>query len=100
MGLPTRLEKFEQFRRDEETIKSWLDGFEARLLCHNIQTCQKKRNWCQALVDEAGRSIIRKLPHTATWDEIQKELCDVLGKLTLKIGLLKVYSNTNHGVKV
>ena len=29
---------------------------------------------------EAGRSIIRKLPHTATWDEIQKELCDVLGE--------------------
>ena len=29
---------------------------------------------------EAGRSIFRKLPHTATWDEIQKELCDVLGE--------------------
>ena len=29
---------------------------------------------------EAGRSIIHKLPHTATWDEIQKELCDVLGE--------------------
>ena len=29
---------------------------------------------------EAGRSIIRKLPHTATWDEIQKELCNVLGE--------------------
>ena len=74
------MEKYEQFRPDEETIESWLDGFEARLLCHNIQTCQKKRNWCQALVGEAGRSIIRKLPHTATWDEIQKELCDVLGE--------------------
>ena len=74
------MEKFEQFKPDEETIESWLDGFEARQLCHNIQTCQKKRNWCQALVGEAGRSIIRKLPHTATWDEIQKELCDVLGE--------------------
>ena len=41
---------------------------------------KKKRNWCQSLVGEAGRSIIRKLPHTATWDEIQKELCDVLGE--------------------
>ena len=29
---------------------------------------------------EAGRSIIRKLSQTATWDEIQKELCDVLGE--------------------
>ena len=74
------MDKYEQFKPDEETIESWLDGFEARLLCHNITTSQKKRNWCQALVGEAGRSIIRKLPHTATWDEIQKELCDVLGE--------------------
>ena len=29
---------------------------------------------------EAGRSIIRKLPRTATWDEVKKELCDVLGE--------------------
>ena len=33
---------------------------------------------------EAGRSIIRKLPHTATWDETQKEHCDVLGETDLK----------------
>ena len=42
---------------------------------------------------EAGRSIIRKLPRTATWDEIQKELCDVLGETDPKEraieGLLK-----------
>ena len=68
------MEKFEQFKPDEETIESWLDGFEARLLCHNIQS------WCQALVGEAGRSIIRKLPRTATWDKVKKELCDVLGE--------------------
>ena len=87
------MEKFEQFKPDEETIESWLDGFEARLLCHNIQSCEKKRNWCQALVGEAGRSIIRKLPRTATWDEVQKELCDVLGETDPKEraieGLLK-----------
>ena len=74
------MEKYEQFRPDEETIESWLDGFEARLLCHNIQSCEKKRNWCQALVGEPGRSIIKKLPRTATWDEVKKELCDVLGE--------------------
>ena len=42
---------------------------------------------------EARRSIIRKLPRTATWDEIQKELCDVLGETDPKEraieGLLK-----------
>ena len=74
------MEKFEQFKPDEETIESWLDGFEARLLCHNIQSCEKKCNWCQALVGEAGRSIIKKLPCAATWDEVKRELCDVLGK--------------------
>ena len=74
------MEKFEQFKPDEETIESWLDGFEARLLCHNIQTCEKKRNWCQALVGEAGRSIIKKLPRAATWDEVKRELYDVLGE--------------------
>ena len=74
------MEKSEQFKPDEETIESWLDGFEARLLCHNIQTCERKRNWCQALVGEAGRSIIKKLPRAATWDEVKRELCDVLGE--------------------
>ena len=87
------MEKYEQVRPDAETIESWLDGFEARLLCHNIQTCQKKRNWCQALVGEAGRSIIQKLLHTATWDEVKRELCDVLGETDPKDwaieGLLK-----------
>ena len=74
------MEKFEQFKPDEETIESWLDGFEARLLCHNIQSCEKKQNWCQTLVGEAGRSIIKKLPRAAPWDEVKRELCDVLGE--------------------
>ena len=74
------MEKYEQFRPDEETIELWLDGSEARLLCHNIQSCEKKRNWCQALVGEAGRSIIKKLPRAATWDEAKRELYDVLGE--------------------
>ena len=74
------MEKYEQFKPDEETIESWLDGFEARLLCHNLQSCEKKRNWCQVLVGEAGRSIIKKLPRAATWDKVKRELCDVLGE--------------------
>ena len=74
------MEKYEQFRPDEETIKSWLDGFEAGILCHNIQSGEKKCNWCQALVGDAGRSIIKKLPSAATWDEVKQELYDVLGE--------------------
>ena len=91
------MEKFEQFKPDEETIESWLDGFEARLLFHNIQTCEKKHNWCQALVGEAGRSIIKKLPSAATWDEVKRELCDDLGKLTLKSGHRGVASVQTQG---
>ena len=74
------MEKFDAFRPDEETIESWIDRFEARLLCHNIHASDRKRNWCQALVGEAGRSIIKKLPSRATWEEIKQELFEVLGE--------------------
>ena len=74
------MEKYEPFRPDEETIESWLDAFEARLLCHNITSNEKKKHWCQALVGEAGRSIIRKLPAGSTWDQVKGELLNVLGE--------------------
>ena len=64
---------------DEETIEAWLKDFEIRLLCHNITAVDRKRNWCQALVGEAGNSIIEKLPQAATWAEVKAELCSVLG---------------------
>ena len=94
------MEKFEQFKPDEETIESWLDGFEARLLCHNIQSCEKKRNWCQALVSEAGRSIIKKLPRAATLDEVKRELCDVLGEADPKERVIEGCFGTNLRIKV
>ena len=78
------MDKFEQFRPDEETIECWVDAFEARLLCHNIQSCDKKRHWCQALVGEAGRNIIKKLPQRATWDQIKQELFNILGETNPK----------------
>ena len=78
------MEKFEQLKPDEETIESWLDGFEARLLCHNIQTCEKKRNWCQALVAEAGLSIIKKLPVQPPGTRSKESYVTSSGKLTLK----------------
>ena len=74
------MEKFGPFRPDEETIEQWLDGFEARLLCHGITANDRKRHWCQALVGQAGRSIIKKLPVRATLDQVKAELCEVLGK--------------------
>ena len=74
------MDKFGPFKPDEETIESWLDEFEARLLCHNIHACDNKRHWCQALVGEAGRSIIKKLPPRSTWNQIKQELVDVLGE--------------------
>ena len=80
------MEKFEQFKPDEETIESWLDGFEARLLCHNIQSCEKKQNWCQTLVGEAGRSIIKKLPVQPPGMRSKESSVTSWGKLTLKSG--------------
>ena len=73
------MEKFEKYNPDEETIEAWLKGFEIRLLCNNITAADRKRNWCRALVGEAGNNIIEKLPLAATWSEIKAELCSVLG---------------------
>ena len=73
------MEKYEKYNLDEETIEAWLKGFEIRLLCNNINAADRKRNWCRALVGEAGNSVIEKLPQTATWAEIKAELCFVLG---------------------
>ena len=74
------MDKFERYRPDEETIESWLDAFEARLLCHNINATDKKRQWCQALVGEAGRNILKKVPIRATWEQVKRELTVVLGE--------------------
>ena len=60
------MEKFDAYKPDEGTIEWWLEEFEARLVCHNINTREKKKQWCQALVGEAGRSVIKTLPDQAT----------------------------------
>ena len=73
------MEKYEKYNPDEETIEAWLKSFEIRLLCNNITAADRKRNWCRALVGEAGKSVIEKLPQAATWAEIKAELCSVLG---------------------
>ena len=74
------MDKYDKYNPDEETIEAWLKGFEIRLLCNNITAADRKRNWCQSLVDEAGNSIIEKLPQAATWTEVKEELCSVLGE--------------------
>ena len=74
------MDKFGPFKPDEETIESWLDALEARLECNNISTNEKKRQWCQALVGEAGRNILKKLPPRTTWDQVKIELCQILGE--------------------
>ena len=74
------MEKYEKYNPDEETIEAWLKGFKIRLLCNNITAADCKRNWCRALVGEAGNSIIEKLPQAATWVEIKEKLCSVLGE--------------------
>ena len=73
------MEKYEKYNPDEETIEAWLKGFKIRLLCNNITAADRKRNWCRALVGEAGNSLIEELPQAATWAEAKAELCSVLG---------------------
>ena len=95
------MEKFEAFRPDEETIESWLDAFEARLLCHDINAVDRKRHWCQALVGEAGRNIIKKLPVRTQWDQIKRELTSVLGEANprdLAFDNLLHYKAKNRGL--
>ena len=79
-SLSRKMDKYNKYNPDEETIEVWLKGFEIRLLCNNITAVDRKRNWCRSLVGEAGNSIIEKLPQSADWTEIKKELCSVLGE--------------------
>ena len=72
------MEKYEKYNPDEETIEAWLKSYEIQLLCNNITAAERKRNWCRALVGEAGNSMIENLPQAATWVEIKAELCSVL----------------------
>ena len=74
------MEKLEAYRPDEETIEVWLEKFEIRLQCHGITALDKKKHWCQALIGEAGRSIIRNVVPGASWAAIKQELLDVLGE--------------------
>ena len=74
------MDKYDKYNPDEETIEAWLKGFEIWPLCNNISAADRKRNWCRALVGEAGNSLIEKLPQAATWAEVKEELCSVLGE--------------------
>ena len=75
-----KMDKYDKYNPDEETIEAWLKGFEIRLLCNNITAADRKRNWCRSLVGETGNNIIEKLPQSADWTDVKKELCSVLGE--------------------
>ena len=94
------MEKFGEFRSDEEGIESWLEKFETRLLCHDVIQADKKKQWCQALVGEAGRRIIHDLGARASWDQIKRELIHVLGEsnpVERSLGKLLSYKPGNRG---
>ena len=78
--LSHKMDKYDKYNPDEETIEAWLKGFKIRLLCNNITAADRKPNWCRSLVGEAGNSIIEKLPQSADWTEIKQELYAVLGE--------------------
>ena len=74
------MDKYERYNPDEETIEAWVKTFEIQLLCNNITTADRKRNWCSALVGDTGNNVIERLPQASTWVEIKEELCSVLGE--------------------
>ena len=43
--LSHKMDKYDKYNPDEETIEAWLKGFEIRLLCNNIAGAERKRNW-------------------------------------------------------
>ena len=73
-SLSHKMDMYDKYNPDEETIEAWLKGFEIRLLCNNITAADRKSNWCRSLVGEAGNSIIEKLPQSADWTEVKREL--------------------------
>ena len=91
--LSHKMDKYDKYIPDEETIEAWLKGFEIRLLCNNITAADRKRNWCRSLVGEAGNSIIEKLPQSADWTEIKQELCAVLGEGDPKKRVFEILSS-------
>ena len=42
--LSHKMDKYDKYNPDEETIEAWLKGFEIRLLCNNIVGAERKRN--------------------------------------------------------
>ena len=98
-GYCFSMEKYGAYKPDEETIEAWLDGFEARLLCHDIVSNDRKRHWCQALVGEAGRNILKKLPLRATWAQVKQELIDVLGEANPRDRAFDILVNYRAGDK-
>ena len=64
------MEKFDHFKLDEETMKSWLDVFNNRLQGHDMGVC-----------NAIGRGVMKKIPKRATWDEVRAELFSLLAKI-------------------
>ena len=39
--LSHKMDKYDKYNPDEETIEAWLKGFEIRLLCNNIAGAER-----------------------------------------------------------
>ena len=54
---------------------------------------------CQALIGEAGRSIIKRLPTEVSWVVIRQELIDVLGESNPRDRAFDLLVNHKPGTK-
>ena len=97
--LSHKMDKYDKYNPDEETIEAWLKGFEIRLLYNNIAGAERKRNWCRSLVGEAGNSIIEKLPTLLTGQRSKRNSAQFWAKAILRREPSKSSAVTSRKVK-
>ena len=68
------MEKLGEFDPDTQSVEDWLEGFEARADCLNINQGERKVKWCKSVIGGVGRKILKNIAPGSTWDEAKKEL--------------------------
>ena len=74
------MEKLGELDTDNQSVEDWLEIFEARAECLNVNQGDKKVKWCKSVIGGVGRKILKNIAPRATWDEAKQELRRFLGE--------------------
>ena len=74
------MEKLGEFDPDTQSVEDWLEGFEARAECLNINQGERKVKWCKSVIGGVGRKILKNIAPRAMWDEAKEKLRRFLGE--------------------